>query len=204
MVFLLFSFIPFDHAQSKNSPKKTKEAPTRIRSDIIDIKRKSETIDFLGNVVVEKEDSSLLAKKMTIFYEEKTDSRSKKKSSKKTQESSIKRINAKGDVKIFSEEFIATGNSGYYDPKKDIFVLEENVLVNNGTSIASGDKFVYNLISKKGNFVGKRLQSSITSRERVVVVIGDDVKSQAESRKNKKNDKPEVARNNKNKEPDND
>ena len=37
----------------------------------MDIKRKNQTIDFFGNVIVEKEDSSMLADKMTVFYEEK-------------------------------------------------------------------------------------------------------------------------------------
>ena len=192
LIFVLFFLSPYQQAQSKNSSKKKKETPTRIRSDVIDIKRKSQTIDFLGNVVVEKEDSSMLAKKMTVFYEEKSQSKpgSKSKASQKQtsqkKQTSIKRINAKDDVKIFSEEFIATGSTGYYDPKKNFFVLEKDVLVNNGTSIASGDKFIYNLNTKKGHFVGKRLQSSITARERVVVIIGDDIKSQGKSQKKSK------------------
>ena len=197
----------------KPSLKSNKEAPTRIRSDIIDIKRKSQTIDFLGNVAVEKEDSSLLAKKMTVIYEEKSAQKPKSKSveskifkeeiakdeeksslePKPKKESSIKRIDAKEDVKIFSEEFIATGNTGYYDPSENIFVLEKNVMVNNGTSIANGDKFIYHLDTKKGNFVGKSLESSVIGEEvtdkRVMMVIGDDLKTQKTSKKSNKNKK---------------
>ncbi|MBU6339099.1 MAG: hypothetical protein KGQ36_03905 [Rickettsiales bacterium] len=176
--------------------KKGKEAPTKIRSDIMDIKRKNQTIDFFGNVIVEKEDSSMLADKMTVFYEEKDNKNSSFK--EETQESSIKRINAESNVKVFSEEFIATGNSGYYEPKENLFVLEGNVIVNNGTSIANGNRFVYNTITKKGNFVGnkneikikdqaKKYESLENDREdnRVVVIIGDDLEEQKKSKKTK-------------------
>lgn len=137
----------------------------------------------MGNVVVEKDDSSLLAQKMIVTYEE-------KESSAKSDQK-IKRIEADNNVKIFSEEFIGSGDIGYYEPQNDMFVLEKNVVINNGTSIASGDKFVYNLKTKKGNFVGKKDETSINGNggdKRVIVVIGDDLK---ESRKTlgKKKDK---------------
>lgn len=163
------------------------ESPTRIRSDIIDIKRKSQVIDFFNNVVVEKDDSSLLAQKMTIFYEEKKDDAGADNSTEK--KSSIKRIDAKENVRIFSEDFIASGDSGYYDPGKNNFVLEKNVIVNNGTSIASGNKFIYDLTTKKGHFSGPKDETSIAGNggdKRVVVVIGDDIKSQKPKTKKSK------------------
>jgi lipopolysaccharide transport protein LptA len=147
-----------------------KGSPTRIRSDVIDVKRKSQQINFLKNVVVEKDDSSLLAEKMTVlYYEKKNDS----------QKSKIKKIEAHENVKIFSEEFVGSGDYGFYDPEKNIFVLERNVVVNNGTSIASGDKFLYDLITKKGRFLGKKDETSITgsgSDKRVMVILGSDAK----------------------------
>lgn len=168
----------------------------------MDIKRKSQVIDFFGNVVVEKDDSSMLAQKMTIFYDEEKENGDKSKKPAKpdddkpvdspaqSKKSSIKRIDAKENVKIFTEEFIASGDSGYYDPNSDIFVLEQNVIVNNGTSIASGSKFVYNLETKKGNFIGDRDETSVAGRnhdKRVVLIIGDEAKDQHKSSKKSKN-----------------
>jgi lipopolysaccharide export system protein LptA len=129
---------------------------------------------------VEKEDSSLLAEKMTVTYYEKQEDDT---------ESKIKRIDAKENVKIFTDEFIGSGDSGYFEPDKNIFVLEKNVVINNGTSIASGDKFIYDLTTKKGNFVGKKEETVGTASDvqstdkRVTVVIGDDVKQQKKSKK---------------------
>ncbi len=122
------------------------------------------------NVVVEKDDSSLLAQKMTVLYEE-------SKAAPDSKKSKIKRIEAKENVKIFSEEFVGSGDSGFYDPQQNTFVLEKNVIVNNGTSIASGDKFFYDLTTKKGRFLGKKDETSIAGNggdKRVVVILGSD------------------------------
>jgi len=122
---------------------------------------------------------------MTVLYDEKAEKTAGESGGKR---SSIKRIDAKENVRIFSEEFIASGDVGFYDPEKNIFVLEKNVIVNNGTSIASGDKFIYNLQTKKGNFVGKKDETSITGNggdKRVVVVIGDDLQDSRKSKKGK-------------------
>lgn len=158
-----------DVAFAKKQQMNNQNQPTRIRSDVIDIKRKSQNVDFIGNVVVEKGDSSLLAQKMKVIYKEKNGKN----------DGEIKKIEAFDDVKIFSEDFIASGEYGFYDPANSFFTLERKVIVNNGTSIASGDKFVYNIKTKKGNFIGKQNRTSIAGNggdKRVVVVIGSDAK----------------------------
>lgn len=109
---------------------------------------------------------------MTIIYNEKT---------KNNDDPQIQRIDAYDNVKIFSEEFVASGEIGNYNPNKDNFTLEKNVIVNNGTSIASGDKFIYDLKTKKGHFVGPKNETSITGTggdKRVIVIIGNDLKEE--------------------------
>jgi len=161
----------------KNVSNVKAQSQTRIRSDIIDIKRKSQTINFSGNVVVEKDDSILLAENMLVVYFENKDAG----------DSEIKRIEARNNVKIFTEEFIASADFGYFDPSQDIFVLQKNVVVNNGSSIAGGEKFVYNLKTKKGKFVGNKNETSITGNggdKRVLVVIGEGLKDKKVKNKN--------------------
>jgi lipopolysaccharide export system protein LptA len=199
IIFITFScefLILINLQENLALAKSSSEGQTKIRSDIIDIKRKSQTVSFINNVVVEKDDSSLLAKKMVLFYNE--DRKPRDKNSKLEEiknekiekpKISIKRIEARENVKIFSEEFVASGDFGYFDPQKNIFVLQQNVIVNNGTSIASGDKFIYNLTTKKGNFVGNKDKSSIKKNDgdkRVVVVIGEDLQDKKTEEKNKK------------------
>jgi len=68
------------------------------------------------------------------------------------------------------------------------------VIVNNGTSIASGNKFIYDLVTKKGKFVGRKDETSITGNggdKRVVVVIGDDFPDRKKEMKKSKKEKNE-------------
>ena len=142
---MIFLFVQFDvNAQKK--PTKLKNTQTRIRSDIIDIKQKSQKIDFIGNVVVEREDNSLLSSKMEVFYIDKTTDENAKNNN-----SNIKEIKAFGNVKMFNDEFVASSDLANFFPDKNIFILEKNVIVNNGTSILTGDKFIYDLKTKKGD-----------------------------------------------------
>ncbi len=163
---------------------KNKSSTTKIRSEIITINRTNQNVEFNDNVIVEKDDSSLLADKMIVIYEE---NKSNDLKSKKTE---IKRIDAFNHVKIFSDDSTASAQTGYYDPQKNIFVLQKNVIVNNGTSIASGEKFIYDISTKKGNFIGN--QSEVLQEknpllpkrdQRVTVIIGDDIKDIKKSKK---------------------
>lgn len=170
---------------AKNSDNEFKNnLPTKIRSKIIDIKRNEQEIKFIDDVIVENGDSSMLANEMIVIYEEKKQGTNK--------DSDIKRIDAIGKVKIFSEEFVATSKTGYYIPKNEQFVLEDDVIVNNGTSIASGAKFIYNLLTKKGRFIGPNNQSSIKQGnfdDRVSVIIGEsDLKNNKTKKDNLNNE----------------
>lgn len=211
---------------AESTKKAAKETPAKIRSDIIDIKRKSQTVTFVGNVIIEKDDSSLLSQKMIVLYDEKKEKKPAKKEnveevtesgsgsskpselsespepSEPAEKSSIKKIYTDEKVKIFSEDFVASGESGYYEPKEDVFVLEKNVVVNNGVSIAKGDKFIHHITTKKSYFAGQKDQKDDGRSaeknnnqnqddgvdKRVVVIIGNDVKDIKKTRKKEKNE----------------
>lgn len=175
-------FVKFD-ANAQKTQRKAKNIQTRIRSDIIDIKQKSKKIDFVGNVVVERDDTSLLSNKMEVFYIDKVSDKSEIKNN-----SNIKEIKAFGNVKMFNDEFVASSDLANFYPNKNIFILEKNVIVNNGTSILTGDKFIYDLKTKKGDFVGQKNRDNLkkddklngekSGDDRVTITIGDDIKEQ--------------------------
>lgn len=155
----------------KNSKPKAKKAEfssnskTTIKSKTINIKRKSGQIEFLEDAIVENADTSILADKIVVFYDD-----------KKSKDNVIKNIVATGNVKIFNQEFVATGEEGSYDPKKEIFTITKNVIFNNGTSIASGDKFIYEVKTQKGfltanNKIPSNTRNGVLKGNRVTVII---------------------------------
>ena len=181
LFFLIFSFILSENCNSKpentKSTKITLNNDTKISANFIEINRKIGNIILIGNVVIDDGESSLLSEKMTIIFEKKT---------AKNKNGKIKKIFSDKKIKIFNQETTAIGDSGYYDPVNSIFVLENNVNVNNGISVASGKKFIYNLITKKGDLIGGNAlksnnnspssQPNKVNNERVTVIIGETIK----------------------------
>ena len=176
-----------------NEKSDAKEIVTTITSKIINIKRNKEEIEFLKNVVAEREDTSILADRMLVKYVE-----------DKTKADSIEHIYAYGNVRIFNQEFVVTGDKGFYDPQLGDFIVEENVIFNNGTSRANGEKFIYNVISNKGYLTGADPQEEPVNENfedgedieegsdeptkakkdnRVILIIGDDVADSQEDEK---------------------
>ncbi len=175
MLFLILLILSKSFADNFKLHAKPIEKPiqTRISSDIIDIKKKSQKIDFINNVIVERQDFSMLAKKMTVYYfDNKIDDNSTNKNS------SIKEIKAYENIKLFNNEFTAKSDVATFEPDKNIIILEKNVMVNNGTSVIKGDKFIYDLNLKKGQVFGQKNLKNLNEKidERVMIIIGDDIK----------------------------
>lgn len=177
IIFLLVNFISLKstttHAEDFNQ-----KSPIRIRSDIIDIKQKTHKIDFLNNVIIESEDSSLLSKKLTLFYRPKNPAGDQNMSKVNSSSFLIKEIKAYGDVKLFNRDIVASSDLGTFYPDKNSVILEKNVIVNNGTSVLTGDKFFYNTKTKKGDFIGavKKTKQNNNNDDRVTVILGNDLK----------------------------
>ncbi len=153
-----------------------------IRSKFISIKRHSGIIEFFENVIIEREDTSFLSDKMIAYYDEEK----KEKIGNKDETGIIKKIDAFGRVKIFNQEIVATGDTGSYDPSLGIFTIEENVIFNNGTSIANGKKFIYNINTKKSNLFGEESQNGQLKDSRVLIIIGEEEKNKKKEKNNLK------------------
>lgn len=170
----------------KNNPQNNGTITTKIKANFIDIKRQIGTANLIGNVIVEREDLSMKADNMIIYYYEQK--------GKKNDRGAIKKIEAKNNVKIFNGEFIATGKYGFYNPDQNTVILKENVIFNNGTSIANGEKFTYDLKTKKGDLIGNKnlpikSQSDVSDGTkpdgRVIVIIDDNNAKQIKPNSNK-------------------
>jgi lipopolysaccharide export system protein LptA len=170
-LFILLFLLDFKQVLAKNiQNKKSPEKTIIIRSDFITIQQKSQQVKFLQNVVVEQDDSSLFANEMVVDYLENANKKRE-----------INLITANKNVKLFNQNITATSDFGIYEPKKNLITLKNNVLVNDGKSIISGNKFIYNLTTKTGKFSNQNslptYQKNETSQpldNRVTVIIGDN------------------------------
>lgn len=166
------------NSYANNNSKKNK-SQIKIKAEIFDIKQNNQKIDLINNVIIEKDDISLLSDKMEIIYQD-------IKKNDLNNSSKIKEIKAINNVKMFNSEFVASSQIGIYDPKKNIFILKKNVIVNSGTSIATGEEFIYDLNIKKGFFSGNKKTTSNSLGQdkiddRVTVIIGSDINEQVKN-----------------------
>ncbi|MFT6076962.1 MAG: lipopolysaccharide transport protein LptA [Rickettsiales bacterium] len=163
-IFLITTLFLLTKTVIAADSQKNKFIITKVTSDFIDIKRPSEIISLTGNVIVERQDASMIADSAQIHYDE----------SKKGQDEAIRKIEATGNVKMFNGEFVATGNKGFYISKDNKFIIQEDVVFNDGGSVSRGDKFIYDVKTKKGNLVGAKKTPGKDGR--VIVIINDDAK----------------------------
>jgi lipopolysaccharide transport protein LptA len=178
-IYLTISLLLQSLSLAISAPKNPPIIITKITSDFINIKRQNETAHFVGNVVVEREDFSMKSDNALVYYVE------NKGEGDNVQNSAIQKIEAENNVKIFNEEFVATGNYAIYNPSQNNVILKENVIFNNGTSIAKGEKFIYDLKTQKGNLLGQIQENKKTDKnsdQRVIVIINenDDLKNKNE------------------------
>ena len=179
LIFIFSGICNLSFAKSNNND------PTRITADIIDIKRKAQTIELINHVAIKRTSDSIFANKMIIFYTE--DGNNSQPTEAKNQKlSSIKKIEAYENVKIINDSLTATADKGYYSSSENIFILEDNVVVHDGNATGNGKKFIYNLETKKGHFEGehnaKHNQNGATDN-RVVVIINSEKKNKNENSK---------------------
>ena len=138
ILLLIALFISIAHNSYANS----NLFEIHIKSDNIKVIQQNNQIIFTNNVVATKDDIVVLSDIMTVNHNKK--------------KSDIDNIIATDRVRISNQEFTATGDKGFYEAKSKIFTLSENVIFNNGTSVVSGEKFIYNFKTKKSSLINNK------------------------------------------------
>lgn len=105
-------------------------SPLNVTSETMLYKKAASTIEFKGNVVVTRDDSTIHADSITMFLTKDTEKNSNKKNK-------IEKIIAKGSVKYFSGTRKAYAGKAVYTYNNEILVLTENnpKVITNGNSV---------------------------------------------------------------------
>ncbi|MDA7705190.1 LptA/OstA family protein [Rickettsiales bacterium] len=159
MIKIIIFFLTF--LTSNNLYAIEESVKTNIKSKSITIVKDKNFIEFNDNVLLTREDISFLSNKMLVFTDQEQ---------KMNEKAKIKIVKANGKVKIFNEEFIATGNSGIYDIDKGVFKIFGDVILNEGTKIANGDEFTYDIANKNGF-----LSNNNPQKNRPTIIINEDL-----------------------------
>ena len=131
-----------DTGPEKKPPKPKRQLsyqPINITSDRMEADNRNRTVSFLGNVVAKREDMVIFSDRISTFY---------------TKQGQIKKIIARGNVKINQHDRIATCQEAtFFQPSQKI-VLTGKPKVWQGNNILSGEKIIILLNEDKIDIEG--------------------------------------------------
>ena len=144
LIFLVGStFTPVSaFAQDQETAKGRKPAgePIQITANKLISNAEQKYAEFIGDVKASQQNFVITSDSLRIYYEGDLINQSQQPSNKKM----IKRIVAKGDVEITSDEYVAKTDRVEYDVATMVVVLTgENSTVTSGKNSITGSKIIY-------------------------------------------------------------
>ena len=137
----------------------TKKSPIEIVADDLVVDQIAGTAVFTGNVKAVQEGYTLLSKQMIVHYVSKIAGNS--------DHNGISKIEAFGDVELFSVAETAKGDEGLYDLKTNTVQLIGEVELSKDNNVVHGSKLVYNLDTGKSKLSGGVQGSGDGTKNRV-------------------------------------
>jgi lipopolysaccharide export system protein LptA len=161
------------------------DQPIQIEATTLEVRDKSKTATFSGDVQVVQGDTTIKCQTLVVFYGGRSPGAGEKVASasqslaaaaaqggrQQTQvvpqgAQDITRIEASGGVTVVSKDQNASGDMGVYDLKKKTITLTGNVVVSQGKNVLHGDRVVVDTIT--GN---AHIESGPSSQNRVRALI---------------------------------
>lgn len=130
VVLCLLFFSGAGHSEEQKN--KGKKEPTVITSQTLTADNKARTALFEGSVVARKGEMTLFADKMLVFYSEEEAG------------SSIRKIEAEGNVKVIKGDRVITArNATYLTEPEERIIFTGDARASEGENIVTGTKMTY-------------------------------------------------------------
>ncbi|MBI3435861.1 MAG: LPS ABC transporter substrate-binding protein LptA [Proteobacteria bacterium] len=151
-----------------------REQPVSIESTTLEVREKSKIATFTGNVRLVQGDTTLTCMTLIVHYAAglttstpaatATASASPAAASAPAGNQSIRRIEAKGNVRIVQKDQTAVGDNGVFDMASNTVTLTGNVTMTQGADVVQGDKLWVDLTSGRS-----RVESGASSGVRALI-----------------------------------
>jgi lipopolysaccharide export system protein LptA len=140
---------PFGAMQGNN-----KDQPVQIEAATLEVRDKTKSATFSGNVQVVQGDTTMKCQNLTVFYgqevgiagsgadAEPAPTKTKAAPGMPQGAQSIRRIEARGGVTVITKDQNASGDLGVYDLKSKTITLSGNVVVSQGQNVIHGERVV--------------------------------------------------------------
>jgi lipopolysaccharide export system protein LptA len=141
-----------------------RDKPVKIDAGALEVRDKSKTAVFSGNVQVVQGDTTLRCNSLQVFYDQGGTSNSLTAAKPgPAGQGKIRRLVATGNVIVTQKEQTATGDSGIFEMAENTVTLNGNVMISQGANTLRGEKLVVNLTTgishiEAGKSTGGRVQ----------------------------------------------
>lgn len=128
-----------------------RDKPIRIDALSLEVRDKEKAATFSGNVKVVQGDTTMYCKVLLVFYDQDQSGGTQNKSAMKSASpgpggsSSIRRLEAKGGVRVEQKDQIVTGDNGVFDTKSNLVTVNGNVVLTQAQNVLKGDKLVVDM-----------------------------------------------------------
>jgi lipopolysaccharide export system protein LptA len=131
-----------------------RDQPIQIEAAKLEVRDKKQQATFIGNVKVVQGDTTMTSKTLDVFYESKDQGATPAPASKTaaknapiqaaapgpTGSSSIKRLEARGNVVVTQKDQVVTGDNAIFDTKTNLITMAGGVVLTQCKNVLRGDR----------------------------------------------------------------
>ena len=154
------------HAQSSASVPnamqgftQNRDQPIQIEAARLEVRDKKKQATFMDNVKVVQGDTTMTSKTLDVFYESKDEGKAPAPAGKTaaknapiqqatpgpTGSSSIKRLEARGNVVVTQKDQVVTGDNAIFDTKTNLITMTGGVVLTQCSNVLKGDRLLVDM-----------------------------------------------------------
>jgi lipopolysaccharide export system protein LptA len=136
-----------------------RDQPIQIESATLEMRDKKKEATFAGNVKVVQGDTTMTSKTLVVFYESTPPATAPAAGSKTAAKpapiqsatpgpggtSSIKRLEARGNVVVTQKDQVVTGETAVFDTKTNLVTMLGGVILTQGKNVLRGDRLMVDM-----------------------------------------------------------
>lgn len=133
-----------------------RDKPIKIESATLEMRDKKKEATFAGNVKVVQGDTTMLSQTLLVFYDGNEAAAGTPKAGAKSApskgqptpgpgNSSIRRLEAKGNVIVTQKDQVVTGETAIYDTKTNFVTMLGGVVLTQGPNVLRGDRLLVDM-----------------------------------------------------------
>ncbi|ABE61078.1 OstA-like protein [Nitrobacter hamburgensis X14] len=132
-----------------------RDQPIQIEAAALEMRDKKKEATFSGNVKVVQGDTTMTSKTLVVYYESGNSANAKGKSPSKpamasatpgpSGASSIKRLEARGNVVVTQKDQVVTGDTAQFDTRTNLVTMLGKVVLTQGKNVLRGDRLIVDM-----------------------------------------------------------